>query len=78
MILLFYSPFHRFVHKALVAIHEAGLVDAVELVPSFPFRNVNGEWVEGQYDLNQLNPLGNPSDETREIFFGKSQMGQNK
>ena len=44
--LLFYSPFHRFVHKVLVAIHETGLVDAVELVPTFPFRNVEGVWVE--------------------------------
>ena len=56
--LLFYSPFHRFVHKVLVAIHETGLVDAVELVPTFPFRNVEGVWVEGQYDIFVLNPIG--------------------
>jgi len=56
--LLFYSPFHRFVHKVLVAIHETGLGDDVELVPTFPFRNADGEWVEGQYDISMLNPLG--------------------
>ena len=28
--------------------------------------------------LNDQEVIGNPSDETREIFFGKSQMGQNK
>lgn len=55
---LFYSPFHDFVHKVLVVIHEAGLQDRVELVPTFPFRNLDGEWVTGQYDTSTLNPLG--------------------
>ena len=28
--------------------------------------------------LKDQEVIGNPSDETRDIFFGKSQMGQNK
>ncbi len=55
---LFYSPFHDFVHKVLVVVHEAGLQDRVELVPTFPFRNLDGEWVEGEYDITAINPLG--------------------
>lgn len=55
---LFYSPFHDFVHKVLVVVHEAGLADQVETIPSFPFRNLDGEWVTGQYDIARLNPLG--------------------
>lgn len=55
---LFYSPFHDFVHKVLVVIHEAGIRDRIEFVPSFPFRNLDGEWVTGQYDTSALNPLG--------------------
>ena len=54
---LFYSPFHDLVHKVLVVIHEAGLGDDVELVPTFPFRNLDREWVTGQYDTSALNPL---------------------
>lgn len=55
---LFYSPFHEFIHKVLVVIHEAGLQESVELIPTFPFRNLNAEWVTGQYDIGALNPLG--------------------
>jgi glutathione S-transferase len=55
---LFYSPFHDFVHKVLVVIYEAGLEKDVEKIPTFPFRNLDGEWVAGQYDISQLNPLG--------------------
>ncbi|MGI9225870.1 MAG: glutathione S-transferase family protein [Woeseiaceae bacterium] len=55
---LFYSPFHDFVHKVLVATYEAGVEKDVETVPTFPFRNLDGEWVQGQYDISQLNPLG--------------------
>lgn len=55
---LFYSPFHDFVHKVLVVMHEAGLADRVELVPSFPFRNPEGESVAGRYDTVAINPLG--------------------
>lgn len=55
---LFYSPFHDFVHKVLVVISEAGLDERVEFIPSFPFRNLHGDWVRGQYDIHRLNPLG--------------------
>jgi len=55
---LFYSPFHDFVHKVLVVIFESGLEKDVETVASFPFRNLDGEWVQGQYDIARLNPLG--------------------
>ena len=55
---LFYSPFHNFVHKVLVVIHEADLQDQVELIPTFPFRNLDREWVEGSYDVSALTPLG--------------------
>lgn len=55
---LFYSPFHSFAHKALVVAHEAGLWDQVTLVPTFPFRNLNREFVTGQYDMSVITPLG--------------------
>lgn len=55
---LFYSPFHSFAHKALIVAHEAGLWDEVTLVPTFPFRNLNREFVTGQYDLSPIAPLG--------------------
>ncbi|GEQ98490.1 glutathione S-transferase [Iodidimonas gelatinilytica] len=54
---LFYSPFHSFIHKALVVSHEAGLQDKISLVPTFPFRNRDGEDVSGQYSLAPINPL---------------------
>jgi len=55
---IFYSPFHSFAHKALVTAHEAGLWDDVTLVPTFPFRNLNKEFVTGQYDMSSIAPLG--------------------
>lgn len=55
---LFYSPFHDFIHKVLVVSHEAGIQNDIELVPTFPFRNLNAEWVTGQYETGALNPLG--------------------
>lgn len=55
---LFYSPFHRFVHKVLVVAHEAGQWEAMTAVPTFPFRNLDGEFVSGQYDMSPLTPLG--------------------
>lgn len=54
---LFYSPFHNFIHKVLVVAHEAGVADTLERVPTFPFRNCDGEWVAGRYDISMLNPL---------------------
>jgi glutathione S-transferase len=55
---LFYSPFHDFAHKVLVVAHEAGVADEITTVPSFPFRNLTGEWVAGRYDTTPINPLG--------------------
>ena len=39
---LFYSPFHTFIHKVLVTIHEAGLWDDVTFVPTYPFKKPPG------------------------------------
>ncbi len=55
---LFYSPFHRFVHKVLVVAYEAGQWDKLIRVPTFPFRNLDGDFVSGQYDMSALTPLG--------------------
>ena len=55
--LLFYSPFHTFVHKVLVTAHECGHWDDLERVPTFPFFNNDGELVSGQFSIAQLNPL---------------------
>lgn len=54
---LFYTPFHTFVHKSLVAAHEAGVHKQVTFVPTFPFKNNDGEDVSGQYSLAPINPL---------------------
>lgn len=54
---LFYSPFHTFVHKALVTAHEAGVHDQIEYVPTFPFRNNDGDDVSGHYPIAEINPL---------------------
>lgn len=54
---LFYSPFHSFAHKALIVAHEAGLWSEITRVPTFPFRNLNKEFVTGQYDLSEIAPL---------------------
>ena len=40
---LFYSPFHTFIHKVLVTAHEAGLWDEITFVPTYPFKNRDGE-----------------------------------
>ncbi len=55
---LFYSPFHSFTHKTLVVAHEAGLWDEITRVPSFPFRNLDKQFVTGKYDLSPIAPLG--------------------
>lgn len=55
---LFYSPFHDFAHKVLVVAGEAGVAGEIATVASFPFRNLAGEWVAGQYDTSSINPLG--------------------
>jgi glutathione S-transferase len=46
---LFYTPVHEFIHKVLIAAHEAGLWNRLEMVPIFPRR-------EG-YGLGAINPL---------------------
>jgi glutathione S-transferase len=38
---LFYSPIHGFIHKVLVVAHEAGLVDRIQRVPTWPLRADN-------------------------------------
>ncbi len=54
---LFYSPFHSFVHKVLVTAHEAGLWDQIEFVPTYVFKNRDGEDQGDKYSLAKLNPL---------------------
>ena len=54
---LFYSPFHGFVHKTLVVLHECGLWDLAEFVPTYPYRNRAGEFQDGRYSIAALNPL---------------------
>lgn len=54
---LFYSPFHGFIHKTLVVLHECGLWDRVEFVPAYPYRNRAGEFQHGRYSIAALNPL---------------------
>ncbi|MGI9228910.1 MAG: hypothetical protein ACR2P9_03525, partial [Gammaproteobacteria bacterium] len=55
---LFYSPFHSFIHKVLVTIHEAGLWDATTFVPTYPFKNRDGEDQGDRYSIKAINPLG--------------------
>jgi glutathione S-transferase len=54
---LFYSPFHAFVHKVLVCAHETGYWPSLTRVATFPFKNLAGEMVRGEYSLAALNPL---------------------
>jgi glutathione S-transferase len=46
---LFYSPIHGFIHKTLVVAHEAGLIDQIERVPTWPLRADN--------NIAAVNPL---------------------
>lgn len=54
---LFYSPFHTFIHKVLVTIHEAGLWNEVEFVAVFPFKDLNGKDQGDNYSIAAINPL---------------------
>ena len=54
---LFYSPFHTFIHKVLVTVHETGLWDDVTFVPTYPFKNRDGEDQGDAYSIADLNPL---------------------
>ncbi len=58
MMKLFYSPFHGFVHKSLVVLHETGLWDEIEFVPTFPFLNLDRELVGDAYSIADIAPLG--------------------
>jgi len=55
--MLFYSPFHTFVHKVLVTAHECGHWDQLERIATFPFKNNEGEDCGDSYDITPLNPL---------------------
>jgi glutathione S-transferase len=54
---LFYSPFHTFIHKALVTAHEAGLWDDITFVATYPFKNRDGEDQGDNYSIAAINPL---------------------
>jgi glutathione S-transferase len=54
---LFYSPFHGFIHKVLVTIHETGLWEDVTFVATYPFRNRDGVEQGDRYSLCSINPL---------------------
>ena len=70
---LFYSPFHTFVHKALVTAHECGRWDDIDFVPTFPFKNLKGEDQGDAYDITAINPLGKVPTlaiETGQVIYG--------
>jgi glutathione S-transferase len=54
---LFYSPFHTFIHKVLVTAHEGGLWQNITFVPTYPFKNRQGEDQGDAYSIAALNPL---------------------
>ncbi len=54
---LFYSPFHTFIHKVLVSIHEAELWERTEFVATYPFKNRSGEDQGEAYSIAAINPL---------------------
>lgn len=54
---LFYSPFHTFVHKVLVTAHECGHWDDINLIATFPFKNLDGEDQGDAYSIAAINPL---------------------
>ncbi len=70
---LFYSPFHTFVHKVLVTAHECGHWNDVDLIPTFPFKNLEGEDQGNAYDISAINPLGKVPTlaiETGQVIYG--------
>ena len=46
---LFYSPIHGFIHKVLIAAHEAGVWERIDFVPIYPMRD--------GYSIAAINPL---------------------
>ena len=76
---LFYSPFHGFIHKALVTTHEAGLWDAMTFVPTYPFRNREGVDQGDRYSLVAINPLDKVPTlvtDTWEVIYGSEPVCQ--
>lgn len=70
---LFYSPFHSFVHKVLVTAHECGHWDDIDVVPTFPFKNLDGEDQGDSYSIAPLNPLDKVptlATDTGQIIYG--------
>lgn len=70
---LFYSPFHSFVHKVLVTAHECGHWDDIDFVPTFPFKNLDGEDQNDAYSIAPLNPLNKVptlATDTGQIIYG--------
>ncbi|MEO0463879.1 MAG: glutathione S-transferase family protein [Pseudomonadota bacterium] len=55
--ILFYSPFHTFIHKVLVTAHECGLWDEIDFIATFPFKNLEGEDQGEAYSIAAINPL---------------------
>jgi glutathione S-transferase len=54
---LFYSPFHTFIHKVLVTVHEAGFWDEMTFIATYPFKNRDGEDQGDNYSIAAINPL---------------------
>ena len=46
---LFYTPIHSFAHKVLITAHEVGVLEQIETVAVYPFRD--------GYDITAINPL---------------------
>lgn len=70
---LFYSPFHSFVHKVLVTAHECGHWDDIDFIPTFPFKNLDGEDQGDAYSIAALNPLDKVptlATDTGQIIYG--------
>ncbi len=73
MMKLFYSPFHTFIHKVLVTAHECGHWDDIDFIPTFPFKNLDGEDQGDAYSIAALNPLDKVptlATETGQVIFG--------
>ncbi|MBX2850104.1 MAG: glutathione S-transferase [Acidiferrobacterales bacterium] len=73
MMKLFYSPYHTFVHKVLVTAHECGHWNNIDFVPTFPYKNLDGEDQGFAYDLtmiNSLNKVPTLATETGQAVFG--------